>query len=503
MFHQNKPKCSLFLFLVLLIFCSCENIIISGAQLENLELEVEQHWDTYGIGGTCISGTHNLAIEDVDNDGLKEIITGGLSYSMVNETIGSINAPLRIWSWNGQNLTLEKSENWPGNIRCVSAGDVNGDGQVEVLTAGGLISNTSSSSSLKIWSWNGQNLVLRGSYAEISASSIFIYDVDSDDIPEILAVGRDYNTSQLTAQLTIWQWNEENLSLKSNVEWTSASDIARANSVQAADFDNDGISEIVTGGYVNKLKNSSGQLRVWQFDGNNVSLMANAEWRMVDAFSLDMAGNVLGNTVVNNIKVADVDGDAYREIVTGGFTYDGAKALAQLRIWNWTNNVLNLEGSYEWATLDITEIKSISIADVDSDGKKEIVTSGLTCGYGSFAENASDKSKAELKIWSWNGNTLSLKLSTDWMVGEGVCAWNDGTGDVDNDGTVEIITVGCMHIDNLCDPDLRIWSLPASSNTLTPFSYLPLAIAGTVTAVLFFLAFYFFVRRRDNGASRL
>ena len=36
---------------------------------------------------------------------------------MVNETRGSIGAPLRIWSWNGQILTLEKSENWPGNIR--------------------------------------------------------------------------------------------------------------------------------------------------------------------------------------------------------------------------------------------------------------------------------------------------------------------------------------------------------------------------------------------------
>ena len=496
MFNQNKPKRASFLYLILLIFCLHSNIIIGLAQSENLVLEAEQHWDTYGIGGTCIAGTHNLATEDVDNDGLKEIITGGFSYSMVNETRGSIGAPLRIWSWNGQNLTLEKSETWPGNIICVTTGDADGDGQVEILTAGGLSNNSSSSSSLRIWSWDGQNLVLRGSYTKISVGSIFICDVDNDDTPEILAVGRAYNTNQPNAQLTIWQWDGENISLKTNVEWSSSNDIARANSVQAADLDNDGTIEIVTGGYVNKLENSSSQLRVWRFDGENVSLMANEEWRMVDAFSLDMAGNVLGNTVVNNVKVADVDGDSYQEIVTGGFTYDGAKALAQLRIWNWTNNVLNLEESHEWQTSDITEIKSISIADVDLDGNNEVVTSGLTCGYGSFAENAPDKSRAELKIWSWNGKTLSLKLSINWMAGEGVCGWNVGTGDVDNDGTVEIMTVGCMYVDNLCDPDLRIWSFPAESNTIASFPYLPIVIAGTVTTILVVLALYFFVKKR-------
>jgi hypothetical protein len=267
--------------------------------------------------------------------------------------------------------------------------------------------------------------------------------------------------------------------------------------VQAADLDKDGISEIVTAGYVNNLENSSGQLRIWKFDGDKVALMANAEWRMVDAFSLDMAGNVLGNTVVNNIKVADVDGDAYQEIVTGGFTYDGTRALAQLRIWNWTNNVLNLEVSYEWATSDITEIKSISIADVDSDGNKEVVTSGLTCGYDSFAEGALDKSRAEVKIFVWNGNTLSAKLSTNWIAGESVCGWNVGTGDVDNDGAVEIMTVGCMYVDDLCDPDLRIWSLPAESNTLASFPYFPIVVAGTVTTILIILALYFSMRRRD------
>jgi hypothetical protein len=89
----------------------------------------------------------------------------------------------------------------------------------------------------------------------------------------------------------------------------------------------------------------------------------------------------------------------------------------------------------------------------------EIVTSGVTAAQGSFAENATDKELAQLRVWSWDGRTLKLEQCMDWTIGEGVCAWNVATGDVDKDGTVEIVTVGCMYVSNMCDPDMRIWSI--------------------------------------------
>lgn len=491
--HQNKFQCSLLAFSVFLILILCLNIEAVVSQSDNFMLEAEQHWDTYGVGGTCISGTHNLAISDIDNDGVIEIVTGGFSYSRANATTTSLGAPLRIWSWNGQNITLEKGENWPGNIGCVYAGDADGDGVVEILTAG--------VSSLRIWNWDGQNLVLRGNYTEISASSIFVGDVDKDNMPEILTVGRAYNTSQPSAQLSIWQWDGENLSLKTSAEWSATSDIARANSVYAADLNKDNVIEIVTAGYVNSPKNSSGQLRVWQFDGTDLSLKANAEWRMVDGYSVDNAGNVMGNTMAHNVKVGDVDDDGFLEIVTGGFTYDGEKVKGQLRIWNWTGGILNLEKSQEWMTSDITELKSISINDVDGDGKIEIVTSGSSAGYDSFAHDAANKAQAQIRVWSWDGNTLTLKQSKDWIVGEAVCAWNVGTGDVDNDGVVEIVTVGCMQIENSrdCDPDLRIWSLPTTSMPPTSFGHIIVVVVGAVIVIA--ISTSMFIRKRHRNLT--
>lgn len=65
--------------------------------------------------------------------------------------------------------------------------------------------------------------------------------------------------------------------------------------------------------------------------------------------------------------------------------------------------------------------------------------------------------------------------------GDGVCAWNVGTGDLDNDRTVEIVTVGCMGINRLCDPDMRIWSIPNS----LPIGYIiAVAVSATFTVMV-------------------
>ncbi len=139
---------------------------------------------------------------------------------------------------------------------------------------------------------------------------------------------------------------------------------------------------------------------------------------------------------------------------------------AQLRIWNYAGSTLVLEKSHAWVTEDITEIKAIALADVDGDNQVDIVTSGVTAVYGDFSDVDVPPEAAQLRVWSWDGKELVLKHGEDWQVGEGVVAWNVATGDVDKDGTVEIVTVGCMYVSALCDPDLRIWSIPQESNSL-------------------------------------
>lgn len=89
-----------------------------------------------------------------------------------------------------------------------------------------------------------------------------------------------------------------------------------------------------------------------------------------------------------------------------------------------------------------------------------------------------------------------MKNEENWTIGEGVFAWNVGTGDVDSDGTTEIVTVGCMYINQLCDPDLRIWSLQTAAISSTFLTYLIIAFAAISVSVAAMI--YLFVRKNRN-----
>jgi len=394
--------------------------------------------------------------------------------------------------WSKPNM--RKSHNWIGSIRSIYAGDIDNDGFSEIITGGTTISSSGSSNSILVWSYDGENVIQKGVFEGISASSIFVLDVDNDQVAEVLTAGRTSNENGSFAQLSILQWNEGKLSLLQSKEWGSSIE-SYAYSVFANDLDGDGNVEIVTGGYDNDLTNSSGQLRVWSWNGEELSLKTNEEWRLVeDVYGVTISGLPMGNTVINNVKVGDIDSDGVKEIVTGGWAYDGEKFNAQLKIWNWNGNVFGLEKSHEWISEDITEIKSISLNDVDNDGDVEIVTCGLTSVYGSFNNTESVPDHAQLRVWSWKDNALTLEHSKDWTIGEGVVAWNLVTGDVDKDGVVEIVTVGCMGECGLCDPDLRIWSIDIRQGSFSVIqSELIIAVIGVCVLVG---AVYFVLRKR-------
>ena len=488
--------------IILLLFFGLFFVSVAVAQADRLFLEWEQHWETYGKGGCCNFGTHNFFVGDVDGDGVLEMVTGGIMYHVSEDVRGEVEAPFRIWTWDGENFKLEASENWPGAIFSIYAADLDGDESTEIILGARIANATGYYASLRVLSWNNEVLTLRASYEGTSVNSVFVSDVDGDGLAEILTVGRGDEDTQSLTQLRLWQLEGDKLVLKESMEWGGL-DSASANSVYAADLDNDGEIEIVTCGYDGEVENSRGQIRVWRWDGEAVSLEGSMEWCTIEeGFGVDIAGNPLGNTVVNNVKCGDVDGDGTSEIVTGGFTYDGEKVDAQLAIWNWTGKSLLREDSFEWADADITEVKSISLHDVDGDGREEIVTSGFIGVYGGFSDNEEDfPEHAQLRVWKWNGEELALKAGKDWVIGEGVTGWNIGTGDLDGDGVTEIVTVGCMYESSLCDPDLRVWSLPREQE------HLPYALIITVTMAAFFaLGILFFfgrkrVRKNDGRVS--
>ena len=465
-------------------------------QSDDFVLEAEKHWETYRIGGTCISGAHNVFVGDIDKDNEVEIVTGGSTYDMLsNGTTAPREAPLRIWTWNSQSIMLEYEQNWSGTINCVYANDIDEDGKIELMISGTIRNQTGTFSSLKVCNYDGSSLSIKARVESISTSDVFVKDVDKDGVNEILSVGRFNVSGQYAgAKLNVWNLKENQLILKDSVEWC-LSNVTSATSVYADDLDGDGKVEIITSGYAYFLKNSSGQLRIWQYDDVGLALKSSMEWQLKqDVYALTIAGGVQGNTMINSLKTADLNGDGTVEIVTGGFAYDGENINAQLRVWNWNGEALSLEISKEWVTDYLTEIKSLSLNDVDGDSKIEIITSGVVGTKGSFANTATEPERAELTVWNWDGAILTLKYSNDWTIDEGAFGWNLATGDVDKDGQVEIVTLGCTYFSNLCDPDMRIWSIQSSAG----FPILYVAVAAAFIIAIMAGVLLFMMKRKNN-----
>jgi hypothetical protein len=479
------------------LFCSSA-ILEANAQMSDFNLEAEQNWDTYTIGGTCVYGTQNIFVGDVNGDGVLEILTGGFAYNTSNGSRTGSEAPLKVWSWNGQNVTLKASTTWEGNILCLYAADADGDGTVEVITAGYYRNESDShiASCLRIWSLNSQGLTLRAQYEGASVRSIFVNDVDKDGKPEIVTVGDLRKTSLNTGQLCVWRFEGNTLSLAARLELDSAN-VTKAYSVCASDLDKDGKVEIVVGGYSGNLNDSRGQLSIWQWNGNDFSLRANEIWQLVPGVcAKTIAGAVQGNTVVNSVKAADLDGDGLNEIVSGGFAFDGERVDAQLGIWSWDGMVLTPLQSQEWATDYLTEVKAVSIGDVDNDGRIEVVTSGMTAAENSFKNSDVPHDRGQLRVWGLDGTGLILEQKVEWTFDDGACAWNVGSGDVDEDGVLEIVTVGCTALGSLCDPDMRIWSISGVGSN--PISFVLGFAAALIIIAVILLGVFVFVWQRNK-----
>ena len=153
--------------------------------------------------------------------------------------------------------------------------------------------------------------------------------------------------------------------------------------------------------------------------------------------------------------------------------------------------------SQDWATDYLTEVKSISLNDVDNDGKTEVITSGITAAEDSFKNSEALHDRGQLKVWGFNGTALILEQGSEWTFDNGACAWNVGNGDVDRDGVLEIITVGCTALGSLCDPDMRIWSISNVSTTPNYWQYS--LVVGVLIIAAAFSALTFVWRKKRKA----
>jgi hypothetical protein len=487
---KNPKKLFVVVFALLLFTLPLMQAV--NAQSDGLNLEAEQNWDTYRVGGTCAVGTQNIYVGDVDGDGASEIITGGFSYGNLTNGL-NFWAPFKVWTWNGQNVTLKASMAWSGSILSLYAADVNQDGIEDILCGGSSFAGSgNSTSSLRVLNLIDEQVSLKAEYTGLPINAMFVSDVDGDGVNDLLTVGQTgmYTKNVGSSILSLFHLQGSDLTLVKSVPLVQFN-VTCAISICASDLDNNGAVEIIVAGYSDSLPNSKGLVSIWNWNGLEFSQKTAITWQLTGGTAINPAGGTQGNTAVNNVKAGDLDGDGKEEIVTAGFAYDGARINGQVKVWRLDGSNLIELGSQEWTTDYMTEAKSVALNDVNGDGKVEIVQSGNVAAEGSFNNPEAVHDRGQLRVWSFNGTGLSLIETYDWTFDEGVCAWNVGCGDVDQDGVVEMITVGCSALLGDCDPDMRIWSLAVEANASSSYM-LYTAVVVIIVAGASYLVFLYF-----------
>jgi 4-amino-4-deoxy-L-arabinose transferase-like glycosyltransferase len=266
-----------------------------------LENKTEWCW-----GGDTVATA--VAVGAIDRKNQFEIVTAGTFYN------GSCNFAL-LSVWNGQNLSPEKTTCWAtlGNttINSIAINDIDKDGLVEIIVGGYYLDGDREISQITVWNSTLDLKMVTGEYygttalwkGNVRIDSLAICDVDGDGSREIVAGGYYYENKSKVAQITIW--NGKDLSLKKGTTW-NWNNGSSVNSLTISDYDGDGSAEIITAGnYFNGTCNHA-QIFVWS--GSSLVLKTSTMWCWLYGTQVNVV------TTVNNMyngRVQILSGGSY------------------------------------------------------------------------------------------------------------------------------------------------------------------------------------------------
>jgi FG-GAP-like repeat len=331
----------------------------------------------YSLGASPLS----MAIADINGDGIPDIVTG----NGVGGTITQLS--VLLGKGNGSFTAVTNSPFFLGvNPHAVAIADVNGDGKPDVVTGnGGIVGVYGENASVLLGSGNGTFSNAPGSPYPVGANprSVAVADL-GNGFPDLVIANEDNNTVSVLLGNGSGSF--------SNAPGSPFAVGTKPTSVAVADVNGDGKPDIVTA--------NSGS--------NNVSvLLGNGS----GSFSAAPGSPLAVGTNPASVAVADVNGDGRLDIVTANSGSNNVSVLLG-----------NGSGSFSAAPGSPFAVGanpvSVAVADVNGDGRPDIVT----------ANQGSSNVSVLLNHFVQVGPSFTLHDTTPPTAGSA----NDGTGaDID------------------------------------------------------------------------
>jgi len=168
---------------------------------------------------------YDICAGDVDGDGDIEIVSVGYA----DDGSGS-RGLLAIGTWNGEDAASEGGEQFLVDgmgtwVYGVDVGDLDGDGFSEIVITGECDDGIHHHSWIRVYRWTGTTLTLldteRWTLVDAWSNHVVVGDLDGDDAPEIVTCGGVYDGIEERCQLRVWS---PSLTLEESEEWYTVGD---------------------------------------------------------------------------------------------------------------------------------------------------------------------------------------------------------------------------------------------------------------------------------------
>lgn len=335
-----------------------------------------EHWYNWTEAPLAtVTVAYDVFVDDLNQDGTADIVVGGTTG---NASIGDYM--LRVFHWDGTSLTSEGPPyvNSPAEIYySVHAANVTGDSDLEIVASGA--TGGGDDATLWLWSYNGSLGYIThtdwgpGDNVEAIAYGVFAGDVDGDGTVEVVTGG--YNKSSAIAEKKgeIREWHYDSgsgfvLDYHRNDNYVPGEDTVYY-STYAADFNNNGSVDIMMCGYGYEagIVNEDKALLVAYFHGTSSLLLGPIQpWQVNN-----------DDSYCRSVFGRNLDGDNYIEIVTGGRGEVSGTVNAEVRVWTYdTAPSFSLDDDEYWYTTGATRSNSVYAMDIAGDSDPEIVSGG-------------------------------------------------------------------------------------------------------------------------------
>lgn len=230
----------------------------------------DEHIETWLVDDTTSTTAYGVALGDVDGDDSIEIATAGVSAGMID---------LRVWQWNGSTMNLEIATLWRTMDESTAAGlaigDLDDDGLLEMVTAGRAMSSGLPHpffGLITVWKWDGVTLDMmahdawQSTRGNVEFFGTDVEDVDLDGFEDAIVAGAVHETPGSNV-FRVYSWDAGDIKIKYSEEWIGADmKDSFAYTTYSCDVDGDGSVEVLTGGRgFDQSFSDNGEIDIWGF----------------------------------------------------------------------------------------------------------------------------------------------------------------------------------------------------------------------------------------------